>query len=131
MKDSSCLVSILEIFGIKTKHPMVSKEHKRSYDRERYLEKFKPVRFGSRTCPMCEIMLGSKFGADNSRRFCRNCINRGLSKRFLNKEFYLKKKYAGSKSKSEIEKEVRLFLDSIPQRRKDGKRNFVPSSLDY
>lgn len=69
---------------------MISKEAKRIYDRKRYFDKIRPIIFGERTCPVCGILLKSKYGADDTRRFCRSCRDRKAFKSFLNREYYNK-----------------------------------------
>lgn len=66
----------------------MTKEEKRVYDRERYLLKLKPERFGDRRCRCCEIFLRGKYGADNSRLYCGGCVRNGAAKRDQSRRSY-------------------------------------------
>lgn len=65
---------------------------RREYDRQRYLTKRKPLIFGDRKCRCCEIFLKGKYGADNSRVYCGNCIKNGSARRDQQRRHYRKYK---------------------------------------
>lgn len=66
----------------------MTKSEKSEYDRQRYLTLKKPERFGQRKCRCCEILLKSKYGAYNTRSYCRRCVELGYAKKDLNRRYY-------------------------------------------
>lgn len=66
------------------------KEKQQRYDRERYLTKRKPLRFGNRICKCCEVLLASREGGHFSRSYCRRCKDNGDAQRHGSREYYVK-----------------------------------------
>jgi len=66
----------------------MTKEEKKIYDRQRYLNKIKPKIFRDRKCLCCEILLKGKFGANNSKLYCGGCIKNGSARKDQNRRAY-------------------------------------------
>lgn len=69
---------------------MISKEAKRLYDQQRYLTKYRPLRFKDRRCAACGILLISKCGAKNTRTYCLSCSKSKHADRISSKTYYYK-----------------------------------------
>lgn len=90
----------------------MTKEQKREYDRQRYLDKIKPQIFKDRRCRCCTILLKGKYGADNSIAYCGGCINNGSAKKDQNKRHY-------KKNRAKILKQVKEYTEQYKDYKKD------------
>ena len=67
---------------------MISQDRKKLYDKERYFNVVRPKIFGDRRCKACNIKMAGRYGADNTRTYCRMCVETGDAKRHMNVQYY-------------------------------------------
>lgn len=83
---------------------------KQQYDRARY-RKRRAKELGERKCLSCDILLRSKYGAYNSRAYCRSCIDSGAATKDQNRRYY-------RKNRRRLIKKATAYIETHKEERK-------------